>query len=1013
MCGTSWNQASTTCAKRCFLGDEACPAGESCFGNVIECKDKLPPLTAEDVGQGEKTYTPEEIAALAEEEAIKEAEEAAMSDTQNWWCGTSWTNMLENCSKRCMTDDDCTVNSWEKATCFKTTGGPENCSTPGVGVKEAVAPGSRWCGSSWNDMLETCESKCEADEDCPAGKQCWEAPGTCEWIGVPVKQVSDPSTLWCGTTFDDAKSACHKACPTESDDECPTGMSCFAGSDCKEEGVPIVRDNYRCGLTWDDASEKCGDQCQKDEDCNGDICFADVVCAKDLAMSESGMKCGSSWESAGMECGETCTIDSDCPEGKWCYWVECEGSSSSSNTSDESTSSTNTEPTLAGCSAEVKQCSDGQFVGRAPELNCEFYPCPEDDVAAGDGGGEAAVGSGVDAVTTVGGESVGSGVGEASSGGVTSGSSSSNIAAEGWGSIPLTFASEACSGECTLCQGDCNSDADCAGGLMCFSRGTGEVTSVPGCVSGGEGDLPGMDYCYTPFPPETTTATTSTTTTTTSTTRVTAPDLNFVRECTAEDPCNACEGDCDDHTHCAGSLECFSRDQGSVDLVPGCNGLGVAGEYCVDTVLYVESEFIFGAHLILCSFIFTGMDYCYDPYASIIVPSTNDNPPTASPMKQLTGCSAEVRACQGGGIVFQNPQNNCDFDPCPNEVAAKPNTPKTTPSPIEEVDYDPATYYCGYDINQVNDNCVAAEPCPSGSDTECSGLEVCFRGTNCADAPTTTELPTTTTEATTTTTTTQFVPPTCDTLCLDVLPSGFCPIDFNLPGCLEISIGEVCEGSGECATDDKLNNCQTYDVYVRVECGGNTPSQGFLMANNITVEAEPTTTTSTLPVTTTTSAQITLAPTSAPTNATFFDNSTIAIASNVTSIIGATTIAPSPSVSSFDTTGGVSFDITTNTATTIASTAGGSFTYDRSPETSDTQPPLAAEESTGSPWEKPSNAETSPTTSDPYADNEGWDFDSYFTSDLRSSSRSSILSKSATASIIVFGCWLLFDANLR
>jgi hypothetical protein len=32
---------------------------------------------------------------------------------------------------------------------------------------------------------------------------------------------------------------------------------------------------------------------------------------------------------------------------------------------------------------------------------------------------------------------------------------------------------------------------------------------------------------------------------------------------------------------------------------------------------------------------------------------------------------------------------------------------------------------------------------------------------------------------------------------------------------------------------------------------------------------------------------------------------------------------------------------------------------------------------------------------------------------LRSSSRSSILSKSATASIIVFGCWLLFDANLR
>lgn len=28
------------------------------------------------------------------------------------------------------------------------------------------------------------------------------------------------------------------------------------------------------------------------------------------------------------------------------------------------------------CSSEVYQCKSGQFVARAPELNCGFYPCP-------------------------------------------------------------------------------------------------------------------------------------------------------------------------------------------------------------------------------------------------------------------------------------------------------------------------------------------------------------------------------------------------------------------------------------------------------------------------------------------------------------------------------------------------------------------------------------------------------------------------------------------------------------
>ena len=34
------------------------------------------------------------------------------------------------------------------------------------------------------------------------------------------------------------------------------------------------------------------------------------------------------------------------------------------------------EPQDIQCSPEVSQCPNGQYVARAPELNCDFYPCP-------------------------------------------------------------------------------------------------------------------------------------------------------------------------------------------------------------------------------------------------------------------------------------------------------------------------------------------------------------------------------------------------------------------------------------------------------------------------------------------------------------------------------------------------------------------------------------------------------------------------------------------------------------
>lgn len=226
------------------------------------------------------------------------------------------------------------------------------------------------------------------------------------------------------------------------------------------------------------------------------------------------------------------------------------------------------------------------------------------------------------------------------------------------------------------------------------------------------------------------------------------------------------------------------------------------------------------------------MDYCYDPNAPIVLP------PTSSPTAQIfSGCSAEVRACPGGSIVYQDPDNGCEFAPCPKVAkptpppTASPVTPPPTASPVTlPPTADGSTFYCGYSVGQVNDNCARAKPCPSGLDNQCDGLEVCIRNTVCGLTAQT--MTTTSTAAAAMTAAAPSEADLCNELCVDALPSEWCPeetANLNIPNCLEVEIGRLCESDGECGTDDALNNCGTYDIYARVVCGGNTISQGELM----------------------------------------------------------------------------------------------------------------------------------------------------------------------------------------
>ena len=72
----------------------------------------------------------------------------------------------------------------------------------------------------------------------------------------------------------------------------------------------------------------------------------------------------------------------------------------------------------------------------------------------------------------------------------------------------------------------------------------------------------------------------------------------------------------------------------------------------------------------------------------------------------------------------------------------------------------------------------------------------------------------------------------CD-MCLKLLPSAACPSraeSAQLPSCslaatALIPLGGLCEGGGQCGTDNQANTCDGfYEVYERIACAFMPPS---------------------------------------------------------------------------------------------------------------------------------------------------------------------------------------------
>jgi len=99
-----------------------------------------------------------------------------------------------------------------------------------------------------------------------------------------------------------------------------------------------------------------------------------------------------------------------------------------------------------------------------------------------------------------------------------------------------------------LCRGDCDSDSECDKGLICLQRDSGQP--VPGCKNL---DLNNAnDYCVLPY----------------------IKDYGSTPS-SSRFPLKRCEGDCDTNSQCASGLYCFQRSAGVA--VPGCFGGETAG----------------------------------------------------------------------------------------------------------------------------------------------------------------------------------------------------------------------------------------------------------------------------------------------------------------------------------------------------------------------------------------------------------------------------------------------------
>ena len=268
-CGSSFDDASTSCEYECPNGSTDCPTGLACF-EFTSC-----------VG---RDTTPAD-------------------DADSFYCGANYTDANEKCQVACPggTSLECP---------------PEESCIPFTTCNEqppSEISSTFYCGTSKEDAEVSCTEPCpNGPSDCPSGTSCFSFTtcGTLPEAEEPVPQTAEPNSFYCGTSFEDATSVCTIPCPSGTSSECPNGQSCYGYTSCND------RESFYCGSTWDEAASTCSKPCpsaSNDECPTGEVCFGYTPC--DIPETDAPVEsffCGASFEEASMTCSDAC------PSGKHC-----------------------------------------------------------------------------------------------------------------------------------------------------------------------------------------------------------------------------------------------------------------------------------------------------------------------------------------------------------------------------------------------------------------------------------------------------------------------------------------------------------------------------------------------------------------------------------------------------------------------------------------------------------------------------------------------------------------------
>ncbi|KAK1748815.1 chitinase [Skeletonema marinoi] len=339
-CGTTWDEAASTCSKPCPSGsNDECDNGEICFG-YTPCASIQSALTEK---CAIRTLLAVNVTPCTAEQWVFVRlptgqfcfPSTPCDETESFFCGSSFDEATSTCGIPCPTGQSstCPNESYFCGTSFDEAS--SSCLHPCPSGLSNECPngllcfastscsdkGSFFCGGTWEEAASTCTLPCESglSSDCPNGQKCF---------GYTPCSKSD--SFYCGTSFDEASSTCTDPCPSGLDAECPGSETCHKYTPCadgappsKEEPniVDIPEDSFYCGVNFMDASDRCYLPCPSGSasECPvGEACYGNTPCN-----GGDSFFCGNTVDfyDASTNCIKPCPTgsSSECPEGLSCF----------------------------------------------------------------------------------------------------------------------------------------------------------------------------------------------------------------------------------------------------------------------------------------------------------------------------------------------------------------------------------------------------------------------------------------------------------------------------------------------------------------------------------------------------------------------------------------------------------------------------------------------------------------------------------------------------------------------